>query len=516
MTKSCRILRLAATLALAAFGCGGDRAPQPSTITILFQSDDYVLGPSRDDTPKFLMFEPLVRGYGAMARPNLAERWEHSADFRTWTYHLRDDVRWQDGVEVTAHDIAFTLELFRHPAVLLHGFPQLIDTIGVPDDHTLVLRFTRPNRAALEGWPVFYPKHLLEDRDPEHFFDWEFWKHPVGNGPYRYRRGVANTMLELEANPDYFLGRPPIGRVVLRLSTANLVTELVSGNVDAAYYVAPADIQKLTADPRFQVYYRWFFSEPQAIHWNQRHPFLRDAAVRRALSHAVDRREMARLLGLPDVMPLVGGLSPSDRAGELYRAGRLDPGPAFDPDLAARLLDRAGWVDSDGDGVRDRNGVPAAFTLLARQGGILSTLDPAVLLQARLRTLGVAMEIRPLEPAAYRPLYRAGDFDATITDVRNDPFDLLRSGFFGEGTVIGYRSPEIVGWLQAIIATVDPESVDSLYASINRVLARDVPVTFLFPYYEAYAARRRVRGLSTPDRPDPIGAIMDLEIREEQ
>jgi peptide/nickel transport system substrate-binding protein len=508
-------LAFTAAIALACGSCGDSLVPDPSALTILFQSDDYVLGPSRDDTPKFLMFEPLVRSYGAMARPNLAERWEHSADFRTWTYHLRDDVRWHDGVPVTAHDVAFTLDLFRHPDVLFHGFPQAIDTIAVPDDHTLVLRFKRPYRDALPGWPVYYPKHLLEDLDPERFFDWEFWKHPVGNGPYRYRRGVANTMQELEANPDYFLGRPPIDRVVLRLSTANLVTELVSGNVDAAYYVAPADIQKLTADPRFQVHYRWVFSEPQAIHWNQRHPFLRHATVRRALSHAVDRRELARLLSLPDGMPLVGGLSPSDRAGQLYRAGRLDPGPTFDPDLAARLLDQAGWVDSDGDGVRDRDGVPAAFTLLARRGGILSTLEPAVLLQARLRTLGVAMELRPMESVAYWRLYRAGDFDATINDVRNDPFDLLRSGFFADGTVIGYRNPEIVGLLESVTTTVDPESEDSLYTSINRILDRDMPVTFLFPYYEAYAAHRKVRGLSTPDAPDPVTAIMHLRVEEE-
>ncbi len=124
------------------------------------------------------------------------------------------------------------------------------------------------------------------------------------------------------------------------------------------------------------------------------------------------------------------------------------------------------------------------------------------------------MELRPLEPAAYARLYRAGEFDATINDVRNDPGDLLRWEFFGDGTVIGYRNPEIVRRLEAIMSTVDPDSVDALYDSINRILDRDVPFTFLFPYFEAYAAHRRVRGLSTPDQPDPIRAIMDLHIEE--
>ena len=429
-----------------------------STLTILFESDDYILGPARDDTPKFLMFERLVRGYGTKATPGLAERWEHSDDFRTWTFHLRDDVRWHDGIQVTAYDVAFTLGLFRHPAVLHGGFALLIDEITVPDDYTLVLTFTRPTgpETALAGWPVFYPRHLLQDLDPEDFFAWEFWTHPIGNGPYRYVRGSPNTLIELEANPDYFEGRPAIDRVVLRLSTANMVTELLSANVDAAYYVTPGDIPTLAADPRFRLYFRWMTSEPQAIYWNHRHPFLSDSVVRRALSHAVNRREIARVLNLPDEMPLVGGLSPDDRALELYREGRLDPGFSYDPGLSARLLEQRGWVDRNGDGVREREGTAARFTFLARQGGILATLEVAILLQHQLRAIGVGMEILTVESAAWYARFLEADFDVTIQDVRNVPTDLLHQDFFGDGTLIGYRSPEVVQLLEALVLELDP------------------------------------------------------------
>ncbi len=495
---------------------GSEDGPR-STLTILFESDDYILGPSRDDSPKFLMFEPLVRGYGTRAEPGLAERWEHSEDFRTWTFHLRHDVRWHDGVPFTAHDVAFSLGLFRRPDIALHSFPLLLDSIAVPDDHTLVVSFPRPTGpdVALPGWSVFYPKHLLENLDPEDFFDWEFWKRPVGNGPYRYVRGVPNTMMELEANPDYFEGEPVIERVVLRLSSANKVLELLSGNADAAYYLSGADISKLATDPRFLVYFQWITAEPQAIHWNQRHPFLAEAAVRRALSHAIDRRELARLLHLPDEMPLVGGLSPDDRALDLYREGKLDHGFAFDPDLARQLLDDAGWVDGDGDGVRERGETQASFTLLARRGGILSTLSPSVLLQDQLRKVGVEVEIRPVEPAVWRELYRSGDFDATVHDVRNYPSDLLRQGFFGERTKIGYREPEIVRMLEALLLELETAAQDTLYANINAILRRDVPVTFLFPYFEAYVAHRRVRGLRTPDRSHPIRWIREIWINDD-
>ena len=523
--RPARARLIAGALAILALACGksdasvedrgagsdGEATDAASTLTILFESDDYVLGPSRDDWPKFLMFEPLVRN----ARPWLAERWEHSEDFRTWTYHLRDDVRWHDGVPFTAHDVAFSLRLAGKPEIADYGLALAVDSIAVPDDHTLVLGFTRPYRHALEGWPVYYPEHLLSDLDPAGYFEWEFWTRPVGNGPYRYVRSVPNTMIELEANPDYFAGPLSVERVVLRLSSANPVTELRSGNADVAYYLSTPEIAALAEDARFRVYFKWIFSEPQAIHWNQRHPFLAEAVVRRALSHAIDRRELARLLYLPDEMPLVGGLLADDRALELYRAEKIDTGFVFNPRTAQELLDEAGWRDRDRDGVRERDGAEARFTLLARQGGILSTLEPALLLQDQLRRVGVEVDIRPVESRIWWQLYRSGDFDATVHDIRTDPSDLLRDEFFGEGTKMGYRNPEVVRLLEALTLERSLAGQDTLYSRINAILRRDVPVTFLFPYFEAYAAHHKVRGLRTPDRAHPIEAIRELWIEDD-
>ena len=513
---------LAVCLVLAACGAsdrdGSGRTDRPaaSTLRILFESDDYVLGPARDDWPKFLMFEPLVRHWGTGAQPALATSWEHSDDFRTWTFHLRDDVRWHDGAPVTAHDVAYSLELFRSPDITLHSFALGIASISVPDEHTLALTFKTPRgpTEAVAGWPVYYPKHLIEDLDPGDFFQWEFWKRPVGNGPYRYVRSVPNTMVELAANPDYYAGPLAIDRLVLRLSTANPVLELTSGNVDAVYYLTAPELAAIGSDDRFRTYVMWVHSEPQAIHWNLRHPFLADAAVRRALAHAIDRRELARLLFLPDEMPLTGGFLPDDRADELYAEG-WDQGPAFDPELAVTLLEEAGWGDPDGDGVRERGGIEARFTLLARQGGILSTLEAAVLLQDQLAAVGVAADIRPTETSLYRDLFRAGDFDATVNDVRNVPAELLRDGFFGEGTRIGYQNPEVERLLEAITQEADPTAREALFVEVNEVLSQDMPFTWLFPYFEAFAAHRKVRGLRSPDRSNPIGAIREIWIEDD-
>ena len=117
-------------------GCDGARRDteesSAETITVLSPTEERVLGPVWDDTPKFLMFLPLVnyeRGsYCGEPTPALAERWEHSLDYRIWTVWLREDLRWHDGVPVTADDIKFTVDLLNHPDVLAlrqHDVPRI-------------------------------------------------------------------------------------------------------------------------------------------------------------------------------------------------------------------------------------------------------------------------------------------------------------------------------------------------------------------------------------------------------
>ena len=253
-------------LALAAGGCGRgeDRAgPDPSTITFfsgsgtLGEGTGWRLNPAAAGQPiQHAVFLTLVRrSEEGELEGRLAERWEHSPDYRTWTFHLRRDVRWHDGVPTTAHDVKFTLELLSHPDVLFPytDFWQDMESFTVLDDYTFTITYTRPTDAPYlsESSPKSYPKHLLEDLDPKEFYEWEFWMHPVGNGPYRYLRHVPLQMIELEANPDWYRGVPKIERVVLKWGGAR-VTELLSGNVDVSL-VNQLDIPKLTGDPCFRV-----------------------------------------------------------------------------------------------------------------------------------------------------------------------------------------------------------------------------------------------------------------------
>ena len=504
------------TLVAAALSAGCDPAAggpdRGSTMTILAAGDDLI--EVQLHAPKYLLFLPLVDRYGPEVRPRLATSWDHSPDLRVWTFHLREDVRWHDGVPVTAHDIRFSLELFSHPDVLFPAgwYPaSTFESVAVPDDHTLVVRLKRPSSAPpvgipLSEWTVYFPRHLLEGLDPAGFYSWEFWTRPVGNGPYRFVRRLPRTMLELGANPDFYAGEPSIRRVVVKFSGASPIAELTSGDADVALSVTPSDRLKLESDPRFIVYHQYDWSELQAIYWNQSHPLFVDARVRRALSHAIDRRVLARLLGYPDSMPLVGGISNEDLVDRPYRDDGWDQGPAYDPELAARLLTQAGWIDSDGDGVREKDDGEARFTLLVPNSDGTPARDQGIFVQDQLRRVGVGMEIRTVEWGAAQDLVRQGAYEAALASVDNTPDGILvkwlgepppggSDRWSGRPAPFGYRSQEAARLLRALFRETDLDVQDTLYAEVNGIFRQDMPVTFLFPMVASHVAHRRIRGL---------------------
>ena len=210
---------------LLSLGCTAEDRPVPdrsSTLTVLVEPWDHrAVTPAIGSTEMHLVYSALFGpSDGWDPVPGLVRAWEHGDDFREWTYHLRTDVRWHDGVPFTAHDVKFTYDLYQHQSVL-RGNPKA-RTITVLDDSTVtVVRHTR-GETPLNDWGVILPRHLLGELDPEHFSEWDAWKRPVGTGPYRFVRYEPRTGIELEANPDYFLGKPEIDRIVLKLSLIHI------------------------------------------------------------------------------------------------------------------------------------------------------------------------------------------------------------------------------------------------------------------------------------------------------
>lgn len=483
-------------------GCGGEQnSNEKLTLTVLYPTtDERALGPEYDSPAQFLMFQPLVaRNELGQLEGRLAASWEPAPDYQTWTIHLREDVRWHDGVPVTAHDIEFTTRLLSRPDV---GYiaPGAV-SISVLDDYSFT--YTSTTSTPLSDYRTYYPKHLLENLDPTRVYEWDFWTQPIGNGPYRYVRHVPKTMMELEVNPDYVIGTPQVQNVILKFAPSSLL-ELLSGNVDVLADVNPMQMLKLADDPRFR---RFDMRTPAVttLFWNHRHELFGDARVRRALTLAIDRRELLGVLNLPPDLPVF------DVIFEQGQWSSLPDALSHDPELARQLLEEVGWRDEDGDRIRDRDGARFQFDLLVAE----REQREAVYIQSQLLEIGVQVNIKKRSEWAqvFRQV-REGEFDAAISRfLMTLPSTMGQLRFFGEGSYIGYRNERVVELLDEGVATQNPQSLDTIYQELMENFQADLPVIFLHPVTSTHVVRRHLTGLSNPYRADPVWYMEHIRLK---
>ena len=511
---TCLIILLASSFVATSTGCRSDASPvpddEPSTLTIgMSRVNELFRGGGYERLPVFL---PLIAiNERGELEGRLAQSWELSPDFGAWTIRIRSDVRWHDGVPVTAHDIKFAADLYQHPDVL--RWTPSSREVAVLDDTTFTLAYhsafvgdeTKRWRSAETGG---LPRHLLEGMDPRDFYTWDYWKRPIGHGPYRFVRRVPQTMIELEANPDFYLGRPRIDRVIFR-QTGATTAELLSGNVDMMQLDPPSVAKQVATDPSFRVFYHYGNDQTLGIPWHQgRYPPFRDRRVRRALTQAIDRRGLLAVLDLPpELAPIYDVLL----SHEQFRRGEYpDPVP-HDPDAARRLLEEAGWRDMDGDGIRERDGEEFRFTLLARA----NELEEAVYVQAELRRVGIAVEIA--HSAIGSRINADADFEAGIAwfwgELRPGVIRLGR--WLGTESPIGYSNPTVDSLILRGRATRDPDEYERIFRELGPIIQQDLPITFLYRTMHAFVAHRRVCGLSSPWRAEPYTYLDQLWLEDE-
>ena len=276
-----------------------------------------------------------------------------SADFLTYTLRLRPGLVWEDGVPITANDIAFTWQWLMDPvnvAYATHGWEK-VTSVEVSDDGltaviTLADTFAFWLDEAVIGMGIA----------PQH---------PVGNGPYKLLEWRVGDVLIFERNDNYYRGEAYLDRVVVRIipDSNSLAAALMAGDVQIAIGLLTANVPQLQSAPNVDVITttwpqleRIFFSQTVAGDPSTPHPILTDVAVRKALIISVDMDEILENLYF--------GINPRG-VNELYGTGyfneELEPYP-FDPEEARRTLEEAGWVDTDGDGIREKDGVRLSLT----------------------------------------------------------------------------------------------------------------------------------------------------------
>ncbi|UCF18494.1 MAG: hypothetical protein JSU87_11145 [Gemmatimonadota bacterium] len=457
----------------------------------------------------YMLFTPLIQ-YGASLepRPYLAARWE--LEPQAVTFYLSDEVRWHDGRPVTAYDVEFTFARAKDPAtasVLSSAFLKHVQSCTVIDSFTVRFDFSKPHARPLDGfWWAPVPKHLLADVSAADMARAEFNHQPVGSGPFRFQEWRPGESLTLRRNPDFpeALGGPPrLDRVIFRFiaEPATLLSETLTGDIDVNGSLFPhqAAQVKRSAGVRLMSFP---FREYYYIGWNLRLPLLADPRVRRALTMAIDRQQLIEVLLFGYGQLATGTIAPWH---PMYTP---EPALPYDPKQAAEILASLGWIDRDGDGIRESaDGRPFRFTLMTNHENAVR-VDIAQVVQSQLAEVGVAAEVRTLEWQTLLARHRAREFEAVVQswvldNFRVDPASLFHSSEAdrpGSYNRSGLKDAHVDRLIDEATATLDDEEAKRLWAEFSDALQAAQPFTFLMWLDELTAVSDRIQGVEMDAR----------------
>jgi len=449
------------------------------------------------------IYETLIERDNATLelKPLLAESWEISEDKLTYTFKIRQGVKWHDGAPFTSADIVFSYKTIMDPKVdapQLRSYYQEIRDVEAIDDYTVKFTYARPYFLALEfcgGMPIV-PKHIFEKGD---FNTNPAGRKPVGTGPFKFVKWTTGREVVLEKNPDYWGEKPHLNRIVFRIITDSSVAlqVLKRQELDVAS-LTPIQWEKQTNSPDFQKHFdkfSYFTPNYSYIGWNSKRPFFADKRVRTALTHLVNRE-----LILDKVMYGLGAIvtNPFYINSPEYDKS-IEPIP-YDPAAARKLLEEAGWVDHDNDGIRDKDGVKFSFEFLI-PGGSETGEKIATILKEELDGIGIDMTIRKTEWAVFTTRLNERNFDAVTLawsmGIESDPYQIWSSTQAEAGSnFIGFKNAETDKLIEEARKEFDRDKRIELYRQFSEIIHEEQPYTFLFCRKATVAVNKRFENVT--------------------
>jgi len=468
---------------------------EPNTLLPVLASD------SASSEINGLVYNGLVRyDKNFVPEGELAESWSISPDNLTITFKLRKGVTWHDGAPFTSADVMFTYRMYvdpETPTAYAEDYLQVVKA-ETPDDYTFRVTYAEPYAPALMSWGVaIHPKHLLEGVK---LAESPLARHPIGTGPYVFKRWDPREKLVLEANPDYFEGAPWIKRVVYRIipDQSTMFLELKSGSLDFMG-LTPLQYDRQTDTLAFKRRYqkfRYLAFGYTYLGYNLRRPLFQDKRVRQALAYAIDKQELVDGVLLGYGQAATGPYKPDTW---VYNPKvRRYP---YDPGKAKELLAEAGWLDRDGDGLLDRDGKPFSFTIITNQGNDLRSKSGEII-QRRLQEIGIDVRLRIIEWASFlNEFVFPGDFDAVILGWTGGPdpdqYDIWHSSKTAPRQLnfIAYHNPEVDALLEKGRRVFDQAKRKQIYDRFQEILAEEQPYAFLYDGEALPVVARRFHGI---------------------
>ncbi len=406
-------------------------------------------------------------------QPALAKRWEISADGLTYTFHLREGIRFHDGSTMDSGDVVFSLKRAT-AADSTNAQKRLFEPIAevsTPDPTTVLITLTQPNGLFLwnMGWGdavIVAPESAAANKTQ-----------PVGTGPFRFERWVKGDSVRLVRFDGYWGAKPAMERVTFRVipDPSAQVAAMLASDIDVFPNLgAPESLKRFEDDSRFDVFVGTTEGETILV-MNQRRALFQDVRVRRAIAHAIDRRAVINGAMFGYGTPIGSLFAPHSKAYV-----DLTGINSYDQEKARKLLREAGHG----------NGLDLVMKLpppsYARSGGEI--------IAAQLAQVGIRAEIVPVEWAQWLSDVFRNDhlFDLTIVS-HTEPHDIdiyTRDDYY-----FGYISPPLKEVMAALVDAIGRADRNRLYGKAQRIIADDVANVFLFQLAKHGVQRRGLKGM---------------------
>ena len=462
----------------ATWGASGNDWGFPSPLTFYPRGPGYVM--------TSFCFDPLVwPDETGNITGMLASSWEESPDGLTWTFHLRNDVKWHDGEPFKANDVVFTYNYIKGKAAISPigaGWynTAVIESVEAQDDYTVRIKLNKPYAPFMQQVAAvvpIMPEHIWKDvSDPAKYME---AKAAIGTGPFILEDYDKNQQsYKYSANENYFLGKPVIDTLIFVKSTDPVIS-LKVGDVDEASLTLDqvqalndSKNMKVVEGPGYWVY-RLRFNIPA-------NSILGNTDIRKAIYYSLDCEDIQKKV-------LHGGGIAGNPGYVPPYSSWYNPNVtqyAYDPATANKILDDAGYDKKDSDGVRlTPEGKRLEFQLLYTSDQQSQRI--AELVQSYLKNVGIGVVFKPGDMKTVDGLVTAGNFDLAIYShgTSTDPARMLNS--FPEAT--GWNNTEFVSLANNQMSTLDEKERKALVDRMQVLIADNVPTIPLL-YKNVYSA----------------------------